>query len=74
MGFHSWSFRSGYGGRIDNPVDTDVLRSYLKQYFSNSYFSGLGKGPKLKFGPGFNLSNSTDIRVHKINDLKNFEN
>lgn len=64
-----WDFIHGlfdqavYGGRIDNPIDTDVLKSYLKQYFSNAYFSGIGKGPKLKFGPGFSIPNSTDINV-----------
>lgn len=54
-----------YGGRIDNPVDSDVLMSYLKQYFTNSFFSGTGKGPKLKFGPGLNLPNSCDMRDYK---------
>ncbi len=63
-----WDFVHGlfnqavYGGRIDNPVDSDVLVSYLQQYFTNSFFSGSGKGPKLKFGPGLSLPSSCDIR------------
>lgn len=52
-----------YGGRIDNPIDSDVLVSYLEQYFTNSFFSGSGKGPKLKFGPGLALPSSCDYRV-----------
>ena len=52
-----------YGGRIDNPIDTDVLMSYLEQYFSNTFLSGSGKGPKLKFGPGLSLPNSCDLKV-----------
>lgn len=63
-----WDFVHGlfnqavYGGRIDNPVDSQVLMSYLQQYFTNTFFSGSGKGPKLKFGPGLSLPNSCDIR------------
>jgi hypothetical protein len=52
-----------YGGRIDNPIDTDVLKSYLTAYFNNSYLSGTGKGPKLKFGPGLNIPSSCDYKV-----------
>ena len=64
-----WEFIHGlfnqavYGGRIDNPVDSDVLISYLEDYFSSSLFTGTGKGPKLKFGPGISLPSSTDYRV-----------
>ena len=67
-----WEFVHGlfdqavYGGRIDNPIDTEVLRSYLVQYFTNSFFSGSGKGPKLKFGPGISLPNSSEIAVTKF--------
>ena len=67
-----WEFIHGlfnqavYGGRIDNPVDSDVLVSYLTQFFNSSYFSGAGKGPKIKFGPGLALPASTDIRVNIV--------
>jgi dynein heavy chain 2, cytosolic len=63
-----WEFVHGlfnqavYGGRIDNPIDSDVLVSYLQQYFNNTFFSGSGKGPKLKFG-NLSLPGSCDIRV-----------
>lgn len=51
-----------YGGRVDNPVDTDVLRSYLMQYF-NSGMIGSGKGLKAKLGLNINLPNSSDLNV-----------
>ncbi len=54
-----------YGGRIDNPVDSDVMISYLEEYFNNSFFSGSGKGPKIKFGPGITLPSSCDFRDYK---------
>ena len=66
-----WDFIHGlfnqavYGGRIDNPIDSDVMISYLQQYFNNSFFSGSGKGPKLKFGPGFTLPSSCDLRDYR---------
>ena len=64
-----WEFIHGlfnqavYGGRIDNPIDSDVLISYLEQYFNESFFSGSGKGPKIKFGPGLSLPSSCELRV-----------
>ena len=64
-----WEFVHGlfnqavYGGRIDNPVDSDVIISYLEEYFNNSFFSGSGRGPKVKFGPGISLPSSCDFRV-----------
>ena len=67
-----WEFVHGlfnqavYGGRIDNPVDSDVIVSYLQQYFSNTFFSGSGKGPKLKFGPGLSLPSSSEYRVSAV--------
>ena len=61
---HGLFDKAVYGGRIDNPIDSEVIHSYLVQYFTNSFFSGSGKGPKLKFGPGITLPNSTDIRVN----------
>ena len=66
-----WEFVHGlfnqavYGGRIDNPIDSDVLISYLQQYFSNAFFSGSGKGPKIKFGPGVSLPSSCDYRDYR---------
>ncbi len=66
-----WEFVHGlfdqavYGGRVDNPIDSDVLKVYLKQYFTNSYFNGTGKGPKLKFGPGITLPNSCELKDFK---------
>lgn len=77
-----WEFIHGlfnqavYGGRIDNPIDSDVLISYLQQYFTNSFFSGSGKGPKLKFGPGLSLPNSCDVRDYRdiIDSLPDADN
>lgn len=67
-----WNFVHGlfnqavYGGRIDNPVDSDVLMSYLQQYFTNTFFSGTSsRGPKLKFGPGLSLPSSCDLRDYQ---------
>lgn len=66
-----WEFIHGlfnqavYGGRIDNPIDSDVLISYLVQYFNESFFSGSGKGPKIKFGPGLSLPSSCELRDYK---------
>uniref|UniRef100_H2M4S9 Cytoplasmic dynein 2 heavy chain 1 n=1 Tax=Oryzias latipes TaxID=8090 RepID=H2M4S9_ORYLA len=44
-----WDFVHGlfesaiYGGRIDNPADLRILRSYLKQFFSAQFLSSVGQ-------------------------------
>ena len=43
-----------YGGRVDNPVDTDVLRSYLMQYFNAAIIGG-AKGLKSRLALNINL-------------------
>ena len=51
-----------YGGRVDNPVDTDVLRSYLIQYFNGAIIGG-SKGLKSRLASNINLPNSTELHV-----------
>ena len=51
-----------YGGRVDNPVDTDVLRSYLMQDFNSSIIGG-SKGSKYKLASNIQLPNSADLNV-----------
>lgn len=63
-----WNFIHGlfdqavYGGRVDNPVDTDVLRSYLNQYFNSAIVGGT-RGLKSRLAPNINLPNSTELHV-----------
>lgn len=47
---------------MDNPVDTDVLKSYLAQYF-NAAIVGGAKGLKSRLASNINLPNSTDMHV-----------
>ncbi|CAF4464114.1 unnamed protein product, partial [Rotaria magnacalcarata] len=49
-----------YGGRVDNPTDTDVLRSYLVQYFNAAMIGG-AKGLKSRLASNINLPNSTEL-------------
>jgi hypothetical protein len=51
-----------YGGRVDNPVDTDVLRSYLIQYFNSAIIGG-SKGSRNKLTANVNIPNSSDLSV-----------
>lgn len=51
-----------YGGRVDNAIDNDVLRSYLTQYFNNGMI-GSGKGLRTKTGLNLTLPSSTDLKV-----------
>jgi hypothetical protein len=51
-----------YGGRVDNPVDTDVLQSYLIQYFNSAIIGG-AKGLKSRLASNINLPNSTELHV-----------
>jgi len=51
-----------YGGRVDNPVDTDVLKSYLMQSFNSAIIGG-AKGLKSRLAPNINLPNSTELHV-----------
>ncbi|XP_037123246.1 cytoplasmic dynein 2 heavy chain 1 isoform X1 [Syngnathus acus] len=67
-----WEFVHGllesaiYGGRIDNPSDLRILRSYLEQFFSARLFSSLsagqGKSKGARFLPSqISLPNSCSI-------------
>lgn len=56
-----------YGGRVDNPVDTDVLKSYLIQYFNSSVIGG-SKGFRNKSGLNINIPNSTDLNVCQLKE------
>lgn len=51
-----------YGGRVDNPIDTDVLKSYLSQYFNAAIIGG-AKGLKSRLASNINLPNSTELHV-----------
>ena len=55
-----------YGGRVDNPVDTDVLRSYLMDYFNANMMSSGGKGFRNKLSLNINLPNSSDLNVRDL--------
>uniref|UniRef100_A0A7N9ATV1 Cytoplasmic dynein 2 heavy chain 1 n=1 Tax=Mastacembelus armatus TaxID=205130 RepID=A0A7N9ATV1_9TELE len=69
-----WEFVHGllenaiYGGRIDNPSDLRILRSYLEQFFSARLFSSSlsagqrkGRGGTRFFPPQISLPNSCSI-------------
>ncbi|CAF3379900.1 unnamed protein product [Rotaria sp. Silwood1] len=53
-----------YGGRVDNPIDTDVLRSYLMQYFNSAIIGG-SRGSKHKLALHINLPNSPNFNEYK---------
>ena len=54
-----------YGGRVDNPIDTDVLKSYLMQCFNSAIIGGT-RGLKSKLASSINLPNSTELQVFKL--------
>lgn len=71
-----WEFVHGllesaiYGGRIDNPSDLRILRSYLEQFFSAQLFSSSistgqrkSRGGLCFFPPQISLPNSCSILV-----------
>lgn len=71
-----WEFVHGllesaiYGGRIDNPSDLRILRSYLEQFFSSQLFSSSistgqrkSRGGLRFFPPQISLPNSCSILV-----------
>lgn len=61
-----WQFVHGlfelaiYGGRVDNPFDTSVMKSYLSQFFDPGTLSPGAKNKRL--GP-LRLPTSTNYRV-----------
>jgi len=63
----SWEFIHGllelaiYGGRVDNPFDSRVLMSYLKQVFNSEVIGEQNRGSK-KLGP-MTIPTSTQYRV-----------
>ncbi|XP_076467409.1 LOW QUALITY PROTEIN: cytoplasmic dynein 2 heavy chain 1-like [Babylonia areolata] len=73
-----WNFIHGlyefaiYGGRVDNPFDTRVLVSYLKQFFDTGVISAQGKGKRL--GP-LRMPTSTNIKDYQevIANLPEFD-
>ncbi|XP_068612804.1 cytoplasmic dynein 2 heavy chain 1 isoform X2 [Brachionichthys hirsutus] len=65
-----WEFVHGllesaiYGGRIDNPSDLRILRSYLEQFFSSQLLSGGQRSSRRGtcfFPPQINLPNSCSL-------------
>ena len=64
-----WDFIYGlmenaiYGGRVDNPFDMQVLRSYLAQYFNRDVLSGGGSRRPKKIAPGVAVPTSAYYRV-----------
>lgn len=76
-----WEFVHGllesaiYGGRIDNPSDLRILRSYLEQFFSSQLFSSSSssgsaahrksRGGTRFFPPQISLPNSCSIAVRR---------
>jgi hypothetical protein len=59
-----------YGGRVDNPIDTDVLRSYLMQYFNTAIISG-SKGSRNRLSPNINIPSSSDLNVRHLKRKNN---
>jgi len=59
-----------YGGRVDNPVDTDVLQSYLMQYFNSAVIGG-SKGSRNRLASNVNIPNSTDLNVCNLRRIEN---
>ena len=61
----AWNFVHGlyefaiYGGRVDNPFDMRVMRSYLTQFFDPGVIGGRGSK---KLGP-LRVPSSTNYRV-----------
>lgn len=51
-----------YGGRVDNPIDTDVLRSYLMQYFNSAIIGG-SKGSRSRLTSNISLPISSSFNV-----------
>uniref|UniRef100_A0A3Q2D7E6 Dynein cytoplasmic 2 heavy chain 1 n=1 Tax=Cyprinodon variegatus TaxID=28743 RepID=A0A3Q2D7E6_CYPVA len=76
-----WEFVHGllesaiYGGRIDNPSDLRILRSYLEQFFSARLLSSSlsagqrGKGVGRIFPSQISLPNSCSISVSSKDDM-----
>ena len=52
-----------YGGRVDNPFDMRVLRSYLAQYFNKDVLSGGGARRPKKLAAGVAMPTSAYYRV-----------
>lgn len=67
---NQWDFIHGlfenaiYGGRVDNPFDMQVLRSYLSQYFNSDVLGGgSAKMRGKKIAPGLTIPSSAYYRV-----------
>ena len=65
-----WDFIYGlfenaiYGGRVDNPFDMRVLRSYLSQYFNKDVLAGGGAKRPKKIPAGVSVPSSAYYRVN----------
>ncbi|XP_033632471.1 cytoplasmic dynein 2 heavy chain 1-like isoform X2 [Asterias rubens] len=63
-----WDFIYGlfenaiYGGRVDNPFDMRVLRSYLSQYFNKDVLAGGGAKRPKKIAAGVSVPSSAYYR------------
>ncbi|XP_040068802.1 cytoplasmic dynein 2 heavy chain 1 [Ixodes scapularis] len=64
-----WEFLRGlfetavYGGRVDNPFDMRVLRSYLGQFFDSAVVSGTPRS-KRNLAPSVAVPTAPDYEVH----------
>ncbi|KAJ8027756.1 Cytoplasmic dynein 2 heavy chain 1 [Holothuria leucospilota] len=75
---NKWDFIHGlfenaiYGGRVDNPFDMQVLRSYLNQYFNSDVLGGgSGKMRGKKLASGMSIPSSAYYRDY-IDFIANF--
>ncbi|XP_071846316.1 cytoplasmic dynein 2 heavy chain 1-like isoform X2 [Apostichopus japonicus] len=75
---NQWDFIHGlfenaiYGGRVDNPFDMQVLRSYLSQYFNSDVLGGgSAKMRGKKIAPGLTIPSSAYYRDY-MELLENF--
>ncbi|XP_022103094.1 cytoplasmic dynein 2 heavy chain 1-like isoform X1 [Acanthaster planci] len=65
-----WDFIHGlfenaiYGGRVDNPFDMRVLRSYLSQYFNKDTLTGGGSRKPKKIASGVSVPSSAYYREY----------
>lgn len=79
---NQWDFIHGlfenaiYGGRVDNPFDMQVLRSYLGQYFNGDVLGGgSAKMRGKKLASGLTIPSSAYFRVSShVLLLCNFSN
>ena len=54
-----------YGGRIDNPMDLRVLRSYLSMFFSDRIASEQGNNEEVIYGTPLRMPKSADFETFR---------